>query len=252
MLRAYKPYARPARARFLRGFLLPLAGVLVLAFLFHSLINHFLVGTYRVDSDSMLPVLREGDRVLASPLSYGAQVPLLRSRLPGLGEPERGEVVILVPPYASPQPALVSLFDPLFRFTLRRLSLLDGPGRVAALRTRSPRLVKRIIGLPGDTIRLDGFLARIRPAGAGGFVPEQQLIKRRYQPTVGALPAGWQEGFPGSGEREAVTLGPGEYSVLGDNRLESSDSRSWGAVPRSGIVGRVILRYWPLGSGERF
>ena len=253
MLRAYKPYARPARARLLRGFLLPLVGVLMLSFLFHALINHFLVASYRVESDSMLPVLREGDRVLASPLSYGPRVPFLQSRLPGLAEPGRGEVVILVPPYAPPQPALVAILDPLFRFfSFQRLSLVDGPGRVAALRSRSPRLVKRIIGVPGDTIRLEGFQAQIRPKGKNGFLPEQELITRRYQPTVGVLPTGWQEGFPASGGREAITLGPEEYFVLGDNRLESSDSRSWGPVSRAGIVGRVVFRYWPLGSGERF
>ena len=172
MLRAYKPYARPARARFLRGFLLPLAGVLVLAFLFHSLINHFLVGTYRVDSDSMLPVLREGDRVLASPLSYGARVPLLRSRLPGLGEPERGEVVILVPPYASPQPALVSLFDPLFRFfTLRRLSLVDGPGRPPRCARAAPAWSSGSSACPATRSAWTASWPRSGPRGRAGSSP---------------------------------------------------------------------------------
>ncbi len=253
MLRAYKPYARPARARLFRGFLLPLIRVLLLAFLFYALINHFLVASYRVESGSMRPVLQDGDRVLATPLSYGPRVPFLRSWLPGLSEPRRGDVVIVLPPYTVPDPGLVAFFDPLFRFfTLQRLGLADGVGSVSALRSRSPYMIKRIIGVPGDTIRLEGFQARIKPKGRDEFYAEKDLVLTRYKPAVAALPAGWEEGFPVSGKLEQMTLGPDEYFVLGDNRLESSDSRSWGAVRRSGIIGRVFFRYWPIGNGERF
>jgi signal peptidase I len=51
--------------------------------------------------------------------------------------------------------------------------------------------------------------------------------------------------IPFSGDGEEITLREGEYFVLGDNRPESSDSRSWGPLPSSRIVGKVIFRYWP-------
>ena len=57
--------------------------------------------------------------------------------------------------------------------------------------------------------------------------------------------------FPFSGNSGEHVLGDGEYFLLGDNRPESSDSRSWGALSRDRIIGKVIYRYWPLRSVGR-
>lgn len=253
MIRSYARYTSPGLSRGLRKTLASLAQVVLLTFLMYLLIGHFLVSSYRVQSSSMLPTLREGDRILMTPLSYGPKVPFVASWLPGFSQPRRGDLVVLVPPYASTAHPVLAFFDPVFRFfTLQRNSLSEGGGGSSTVRARNPCLVKRIIGLPGDTVRLEGYRAFIRAPGETTFRPEQEAIPVGYRPAIRGLLDGWKPEFPLSGNLEEATLGEGEYFVLGDNRMDSSDSRSWGAVRRSAVLGRVFLRFWPLMESEGF
>jgi signal peptidase I len=112
-------------------------------------------------------------------------------------------------------------------------------------------MIKRIVAVPGDTIEISGFRAYVRPPGGNAFVEEQELLPQSYRITTGGLPEGWAKEFPFSGEFPPLTLQKDQYFLLGDNRQDSSDSRSWGAISRSQIVGRVIYRYWPLSRGGR-
>jgi len=83
--------------------------------------------------------------------------------------------------------------------------------------------VKRVVGLPGETMRMfDGKV----------FVNEEVLDEPYLS----------QKDHSNASE---VTLGEGEYYVLGDNRAHSNDSRSWGAVPEANIRGKVWMVYWP-------
>jgi signal peptidase I len=106
-------------------------------------------------------------------------------------------------------------------------------------------MVKRIVGMPGDTLRMKDYTVMIKPRGAADFLPEQQLIQVRYQLRTTLSAKGWSGSLPLSGNGAEVVLPAGEYFVLGDNRPESSDSRSWGALPAERIVGKLIYRYWP-------
>jgi signal peptidase I len=86
-------------------------------------------------------------------------------------------------------------------------------------------LVKRVIGLPGETI-----------ASADGHVLiDGHVLSEPWLPpgtvTTGIRPQ---------------RIPPGEYFVMGDNRTDSLDSRVFGPIPRSSIIGRAILRFWPL------
>ena len=86
--------------------------------------------------------------------------------------------------------------------------------------------IKRIIGLPGETIKIrDGTV----------YLQEQALDESVYLP----------ENLRTTGDLEII-LGENEFFVLGDNRDASLDSRKWGALPREDIVGRVHLRAWPI------
>ena len=97
--------------------------------------------------------------------------------------------------------------------------------------------VKRLIGLPGETVREDdhGFIW-IRGPGATTWT---KLAEPYLSPTVRLADSAY------FGQTWKVP--EGEYFMVGDNRPDSCDSRSWGAVPRSNLIGPVILTYWPPG-----
>ncbi len=90
--------------------------------------------------------------------------------------------------------------------------------------------IKRIIGIPGDTINITGQKVTVTNAQhQGGIVLNESYIR----------------GMKPSSELTEV-LGEGEYFVMGDNRDASSDSRSWGVLQRANIVGRAFLRLFPV------
>lgn len=91
--------------------------------------------------------------------------------------------------------------------------------------------IKRIIGLPGDTVSIvDGSV----------YVNNQKLEENYIDSNTVILPGQYIK------EGQQITLNSDEYFVLGDNRSHSSDSRQWGTVPRKDIIGRVFFRYWPF------
>ncbi|MGZ3581600.1 MAG: signal peptidase I [Ktedonobacterales bacterium] len=93
-------------------------------------------------------------------------------------------------------------------------------------RDPSQDFVKRVIGVPGDTVQVDAN-GRVTVDGVTINEPYVNNLLNPYSPNT------W-------------TLGPNEYFVLGDNRGDSSDSRDWGPVPVRDIIGRATLVYWPF------
>lgn len=90
-------------------------------------------------------------------------------------------------------------------------------------------LIKRVIGLPGETVRIDhGMVSIITPAGATLNLDEPYVVAEDATYTQDAA------------------LGAGQYFVMGDNRPRSSDSRSWGTLPKENIIGRVDVRLFPV------
>lgn len=96
----------------------------------------------------------------------------------------------------------------------------------------SRALIKRVIGLPGETVTLSGQSVTIVNAEH----PQGLTLKEPYLDAAN---------LAGSDEMR-ITLDPEEYFVLGDNRRVSADSRLWGTLPRKDIVGRVLLRLYPF------
>jgi signal peptidase I len=249
MVSPYEHYSSGLAARFSRGLLFPLLKILLIAFLLYLFISRLFITSFQVDSGSMKPGLEQKDRLLVSTLVYGGRIPFLgHLRLPALRTPARGEIVVLQSP-AYVQPAFPwSAMEPVVRFlSLQRASVVrDHTGRF------TPRyLIKRVIAVPGDTVRMSQYLAYIKAAGSPDFVPEQELLGSTYAIRTEKLPEGWSEEMPFSGSLEPLTLEAGQYFVLGDNRPDSSDSRSWGPVETDRILGKAVFRYWPAARGGR-
>lgn len=244
MFSSYEHYSTGYGARLVRGLLVPLLRVLALACILYLVLSGMFLAAYRVDSGSMQPLLQPRDRVLVSPLPFGPRILFFSARLPAYREPQRGDVVVVrSPQYARPSFPL-SVLEPVVRFfSGQRGTVVRDPTGARV----PPYMIKRVVGLPGDTVRMSGFRLSVIVAGSGAFVDEQQLVDEPYAiVTPGGLPAGWQSQFPFSGEVQPRLLREGEYFLLGDNRPDSSDSRSWGPLRRDQIVGKVLLRYWPL------
>ncbi|GAC1388784.1 MAG: hypothetical protein NVS4B11_04270 [Ktedonobacteraceae bacterium] len=91
--------------------------------------------------------------------------------------------------------------------------------------------VKRIIGVPGDVITINNGA----PTVDGVTLKEYYVEPMRLGAT------------PGDNPINKVVVPPNDFFVLGDNRVGSSDSRTWGFVPRKNVIGRAALVYWPLG-----
>ena len=112
---------------------------------------------------------------------------------------------------------------------------LGNPKRGDVVVFKSPRnpeidYIKRVIGLPGERVKI-----------MGGFVLiNDKKLNETYLPSTTVV-------FPGAflSEGKELKIAPGEYFLMGDNRNHSSDSREWGPIPKSDIVGRSFFRYWP-------
>lgn len=111
---------------------------------------------------------------------------------------------------------------------------IEDPKRYDVVIFRYPRnpsefFIKRIIGLPGETVRVSEDGVSITQKNGSEIKLDERYVRNK-----------------GNGELLAVTLGNGEYFVMGDNRPASSDSRVWGTLPRENITGRALLRLFPL------
>jgi signal peptidase I len=138
-----------------------------------------------VSGGSMRPTLAPGQRVAVAPL---------------VRPPRRGDLVVVTRPRST-----------------------EAPPRGSPDPSGSLEVVKRVVGLPGERVRL-------HPGGLevdGQAIPEPYLL-----------------GGPGAGDLD-LELGPGEYLVLGDHRAASTDGRDFGPVGADALVGRVRFAYWP-------
>lgn len=100
-----------------------------------------------------------------------------------------------------------------------------------APRDLSTDYIKRIIGLPGEDVKIQNDTV---------FIDDKPIKEPYLNPGMQTFA---NEGFITEGQELKVPAG--EYFVMGDNRVESSDSRDWGFVTRGEILGRVLVRYWP-------
>lgn len=175
--------------------------VFCLALVIYFLISHFLVQMNIVKGISMFPTLQDRDRIVVSRL-----VETLRQA------PERGDIV-----------------------TVRgkdirwKESLQFGDLKMDVDRVMQEDIIKRVIALPGETLRIED----------GKVYINGQLFEENYL-------APYVETFPLLPEKTEFTLGEDEYFIMGDNRDHSEDSRRFGPVKRDAIMGILLVRVYPF------
>jgi signal peptidase I len=167
-----------------------------------------------VPSGSMKPTILEGDRIFVNKLAYDLKVPYTTWRIARWSQPQRGDIVV----FFSPK---------------------DGV-----------RLVKRVVGVPGDVIESeDGKLtingqpleyAEAAPGYAEQLPAGEQLDHQFTTEVLGGVrhPVMRQRSGPGNWRKFRVELKDAEFWMMGDNRDNSGDSRMFGVVHRDRIVGR--------------
>jgi signal peptidase I len=243
MLHAYEEYHFRGRKKRTRRKGLVLLRSILLCLVFYLLITGFLVSSYRVNSHSMMPDIMPGERYFVFPAAYRIKLPFIQKSIKGVGSPKRGDLVLVHSPRFPAMSFFQKVGEPLVRFfTLQKAGII----RYSNGRRADRYLLKRVIGMPGDTVKIEGFKAFIRTPGSRDFQPESALVPREYR-IVAQLEAGnWPDDLPFAGNMEAITLHEGEYLLLGDNRVASSDSRYWGPVTAEQLAAKAVIRYWPF------
>jgi signal peptidase I len=182
-------------------------------------LRSFLVEPFQIPSGSMRPTLEVGDFILVNKYAYGLRLPVTHTRFVDLGEPERGDVMV-------------------FRFP-------NEP---------SVNFIKRVVGLPGDTIRYEDKQLYVNGEPVPNRLletnpseqPGEELLKEFLGEQPHRIYNNPQD--PGPRVRE-LEVPEGHYFTLGDNRDHSNDSRYWGFVPEENIVGRAfaVWMHWDGG-----
>lgn len=190
-------------------FLVELPLLVLVAFALAVLLKTFLVQAFYIPSASMVPTLEVNDRILVNKVVFQ------------LREPERGDIVVFHEQGGGPSGIEGALSD-----------LAAGLGIVPPAQKD---FVKRIIGLPGETLEVrDGVV----------FINDQRLQEATVQ-QGGYLRARGNDDFG------PVRISEGKYFLMGDNRRNSADSRSsLGTVQRDEIVGRAFVVIWPPSNAD--
>lgn len=207
-------------------------------------IRAFIFEPFRIPSDSMMPTLLDGDFIVVNKFAYGLRLPVLNTKIVSIGEPQRGDVVVFRYP---PDPAI--------------------------------NYIKRLVGLPGDTVRIkddqliingkpvpafdigrynDGCYSNFRLMSETLGMHTHQTLSCRTPDSIGAQASPAcnrhmdhsyaciepeMSGATDRGDSDEFLVPAGKYMMIGDNRDNSEDSRWWGFVPEQNLVGKAS-RIW--------
>lgn len=203
-----------------------------------TILRSFLYEPFQIPSDSMMPTLLDGDFILVEKYTYDVKDPIWRTTLLETGKPQHGDVAV----FKNPE-------------------------------NQSIDLIKRVIGLPGDRIVYKNKQLYIQKAcdksigqACAGLKPMPQAFQSEGEFFIGSYPLKrfTEQGpavryeilhnpmFPEaihnyyrqpSTETGEFIVPEGHYFAMGDNRDNSTDSRFWGFVPQSHLVGKAVLKW---------
>ena len=192
-----------------------------------------------IKSDSMNPLLEENNQVFISPLLIPNNPIFL-----GKNVVNRGDIVLI----SSRKTHNLSFIQKTINLLAGFVTFRKVYPFIPSSEMTSQNLLRRIIGLPGDTIYISDYTVYIKPKGSQYFLTEFELSKKMYDvlyTVEGSVPS-FDQTLGTVGAMNEFTLKEDEYFVLCDNRISGIDSRIWGPVNQKEIRGRAVLRYFPL------
>jgi len=188
---------------------------LAIAAVLFVILRTFLLQTFVITSGSMEDTLLVGDFLVVNRAAMGSRIPLTGIRIPGYATPRRLDVIVFDPPHE-----------------------------------KDLKLVKRLIGLPGDTLQMRHQVLYIN-----GRAQDEPYVKHSDEADVTDPWMEWQRDYLAPGVDRAsyaptrdnwgpLVIPPGRYFMLGDNRETSLDSRYWGLLERWRLEGRAVVIYF--------
>ena len=207
------------------------AEALITAVFVALLIRAFVIEAFKIPSGSMIPTLSVGDHIFVNKFAYGLRIPLTKIRAVKIGEVKRGDVIVFIYPADE-----------------------------------SKDFIKRVVGLPGDRVMIEGDgiwingeRVRRLPLEVSPYPDDKRrlVVRNGKLRTIPSSP-GWRDfdyyeedlggvqhvvQYEKNIERQTyeVTVPPDHYFVVGDNRDNSADSREWGFVPAENVKGKAMF-----------
>jgi len=183
-------------------------------------VRTFMIEAFQIPTSSMENTLLVGDFLFVNKMVYGAEIPGTDLEFPAFTKPSRADVIVFEPPDSAEQPP-------------------------------NTNYVKRIVGVPGDTLSMYGSILHVN----GISIDEPYARTARYLGGGLNSNVAWQEEYliseaqgqsyrPTQDNWGPIVVPPDNYFVMGDNRANSEDSRYWGFVPEDAIRGRPLVVYY--------
>jgi signal peptidase I len=170
---------------------------IVFALILALIIKTFFIQAFKIPSGSMIPTLLRGDQILVTKFIYGTRVPFSDVKVLKVRQPRRGDIIVFEYP-----------------------------------EDRGTHYIKRLIGLPGDTIEIKDKVVYVN--GEKFVVASARFEDPDILPSAITV----RDNFG------PIVIPPHSYFMMGDNRDNSRDSRFWGFVDEAELVGNALMIYW--------
>jgi signal peptidase I len=172
-------------------------------------IQAFLVKPFRIPSESMVPTLAVGQRVLVDRVSFR------------FGDPGRGDVVVFKPPKGADNDVCGANHS------------AESPCPTPTSQRSDTNFIKRVVAVGGDQLKVEAGRVLLKKKGTTTFVRQKEPF---IQPSSDCDICNLSS---------AITIPKGSFFMMGDNRGASDDSRKWGPVPKKWMIGKAFATYWP-------
>ena len=159
---------------------------LILFLIIYEIITSFFINTLKPETDSMDPSLSENDFLIVLPVYYSRKI-LKYIKIPGIREPERGDIVVFTPSHIKKLPWYLGIPESVYKIiTFQKKSITDHTS------FQNSAFVKRILAVPGDTVSVKNNIIYIKKEGSSHLQSEFELSNCEYNVTFSKNPENWE------------------------------------------------------------